>query len=124
MRGGGGVGHRIAELRRDDNAVAAGTESAPEELLALALPVRVGGVEERVPLVERGLHDQLTAFVGRVLAERAEAEAVAPEPDRGDTRPAIEERGGPHSSTQAGPGRAAPGIPCRLPPQGGGHVQS
>ncbi len=72
------VGHQIpAELRRDHDLVAAALEDLSEKTLATAaVPVDVGGVEERNPRVESSFDD------GTCLSEvEPGAEVVAPEAD-------------------------------------------
>ena len=86
------VGHRVAELRGEHDAVATPLERLAEQVLAAAaVAVDVRGVEERDAHLERGVHDR-----ARALLVDARAEVVAAEPDDRDVGTAGAERAGPH----------------------------
>ena len=72
----GALVHLLAELRREHDAVAAPFERAADEVLAHALPVDVGGVEERDPVLERRVDHR----DGRVVVD-PHPEVVRPEAD-------------------------------------------
>ena len=77
---------RLAELRREDDAVAPVAEDLADELLARAHGVDVGGVEERDARVERGVDHR-----ARLREVGARAEVVAAESDDGDLGAAVSE---------------------------------
>ena len=72
----GALVHLLAELRREHDPVAAPFERAADEVLAHPLPVDVGGVEERDPVLERRVDHRN----GRVVVD-PHPEVVRPEPD-------------------------------------------
>ena len=81
-RAGPAVAHVHPELGREHDLVAPALEHLAEELLAPPVGVSVGvrGVEERDPLLERGVHDRARAF-----EVDPPAEVVAAEADRSET---------------------------------------
>ena len=83
--------HLHAELRREDDLVAAARERGPEEALALAAAVDICGVEEGDPRGQRRIDDD----PGRSLIE-APSEVVAAEADARDLQIGAAEGGGDH----------------------------
>ena len=86
--------HRVAELRRQHDAVSPPFERAPDEVLARALAVDVGGVEERDAGLERGVdHGE------RPLVVTARTEVVRAEADDRYLGPALSECSQAHRQT-------------------------
>jgi hypothetical protein len=86
--------HRLAELRRDHDAVEAAGERLSDVLLARPLRVDVRGVDQRDALVECSLDDG-----ARFLEVTAGAEVVRSEADDRDLRSALAECPCAHGAT-------------------------
>ena len=81
------LAHRVVELGREDDVVApAAGERLADDLLGLALPVDVGGVDEVDAGVERRVDDAdrlvVVGVAPRAEHHRAEAEVVTETPVR------------------------------------------
>jgi hypothetical protein len=68
--------HLIAELRGDDDIPSAGSEESAEQLLALAVRVHIGGVEEVDSDSNRGVY-----YLSRASVIDASTEIVATDTD-------------------------------------------